>query len=568
MNENDIEMKGVQEGRSTFNAYRDSDLDISQTLRGKMKSAKTAPAGCCCCKDDVLGTVWYNALVILGLLAWAVLILLETLTSVAVEDPHRALRLSLNAYFVVEMVFRMSACGWRDEYSSGRLKYYALDALLLAASVLLDIMSFYPDIIPLKTNLVIELSVNAARIVVRVYVGYLGFTRGARRLVGGRKRRYIQDGFDLDLTYIEPQLIAMGLPSIKYEGLYRNPLSEVVRFFNTKHGNRFQIYNLCEERSYPEEGFKGRVRRFGFDDHNPPPLSLLVRLCHEASQFIQEDKKNVVAIHCKGGKGRTGVVTAAILMKLHSNWVAEKALLRFALMRTNDDVSQAKRVGVDGPSQRRYVEYWEKIRHVRAATALEKLSKKGITCKFKRLSLYNINVPHRLLATQAAGDSKDERVLSWTLMVTNYWYSKKEGGEEKLSYTFHADTVGVDTDVSRDGVSFTIKSWEKKVKSLALTGDVRFQVYPINVEKHHDASPFVEFWVHTSFLSASGQLTLRKADLDHVFRSTKIDNEFNVQLEYTPATATWEPFDEAKDAKASPRSVDSFDDIQFEVDDF
>jgi len=108
----------------------------------------------------------------------------------------------------------------------------------------------------------------------------------------------------------------MGLPSVKYEGLYRNPLKQVTKFFNTRHPEKYRIYNLCEERDYPEDGFHGRVRRFGFDDHNPPPLSLLVRLCNEASEFLTEDKKNVVAIHCKGGKGRTGVVTASILLKL------------------------------------------------------------------------------------------------------------------------------------------------------------------------------------------------------------------------------------------------------------
>lgn len=40
------------------------------------------------------------------------------------------------------------------------------------------------------------------RIVMRIFVGYIGLTKGARRLVGGKKRRFIGEGFDLDLTYI------------------------------------------------------------------------------------------------------------------------------------------------------------------------------------------------------------------------------------------------------------------------------------------------------------------------------------------------------------------------------
>ncbi len=44
--------------------------------------------------------------------------------------------------------------------------------------------------------------------------------------LGGR-HRFKEDGFDLDLTYITPRLIAMGLPSFGVEATYRNPAPEV-----------------------------------------------------------------------------------------------------------------------------------------------------------------------------------------------------------------------------------------------------------------------------------------------------------------------------------------------------
>ena len=106
----------------------------------------------------------------------------------------------------------------------------------------------------------------------------------------------------------------MGFPSEQIEGVYRNPMSEVIAFLEANHKGNYMVYNLCSERSYDPAKFGRRVQVFPFDDHNPPPLRMLADFCAHVTDWFDEDPANVAVIHCKAGKGRTGVMISALLL--------------------------------------------------------------------------------------------------------------------------------------------------------------------------------------------------------------------------------------------------------------
>ncbi|RLN87304.1 hypothetical protein BBJ28_00016666 [Nothophytophthora sp. Chile5] len=183
-----------------------------------------------------------------------------------------------------------------------------------------------------------------------------GLTNRLKHLVSKEKRRFSADGFDLDLTYVTQHLVALGYPAEKLEGIYRNHYRDVFCFFEQRHAGRYRVYNLCAERRYaPEAKFHGRVAEFGFDDHSPPPLALLFPFCRDVHAWLQSHPDNVVAVHCKAGKGRTGVMLCAYMLYARTWRSAHGALEYFAAARS------LKLQGVTILSQRRFVGYFAEL---------------------------------------------------------------------------------------------------------------------------------------------------------------------------------------------------------------
>jgi hypothetical protein len=165
-------------------------------------------------------------------------------------------------------------------------------------------------------------------------------------------------GVDLDLTMVHPRIVAMGFPAVGLDACYRNPRDDVVAFVRENFGSNFRVYNLCSEpdRQYDPAVFSALAyQRVQWPDHLPPTLRMLRTLIADACAFLESDAANLVLVHCKAGKGRTGTVICCLLLAIGAAADAERAIAMFGDARTKDSK------GLTIPSQRRYVAYFAEV---------------------------------------------------------------------------------------------------------------------------------------------------------------------------------------------------------------
>jgi protein-tyrosine phosphatase len=177
-----------------------------------------------------------------------------------------------------------------------------------------------------------------------------------KRLVSKQKRRFHDSDFDLDMSYITEKVIAMGFPSTGVQALYRNSLADIIKFFKTKHNDIVKVYNLCieKDRIYNKDIFpNSKVGLFPATDHNPSPIKLILEFCIDICLYLIKNPKGVAAVHCKAGKGRTGVMICSYLVFSGLCKNCEQAFRYYGRMRTKNNT------GVTIASQRRYIRYFE-----------------------------------------------------------------------------------------------------------------------------------------------------------------------------------------------------------------
>uniref|UniRef100_A0A663MG61 Tensin 3 n=1 Tax=Athene cunicularia TaxID=194338 RepID=A0A663MG61_ATHCN len=164
----------------------------------------------------------------------------------------------------------------------------------------------------------------------------------------------MEEGYELDLTYITERIIAVSFPASCSEETYLHNLQDVTRMLKSKHGDNYLVLNLSEKRyDLAKLNPKVLIMDVGWPDLHAPPLDKVCTICKAMESWLNNDPQHVVVIHCRGGKGRIGVVISSYMHFTNVSASADQALDRFAMKKFFDDKVSA----LMQPSQRRYVQF-------------------------------------------------------------------------------------------------------------------------------------------------------------------------------------------------------------------
>ncbi|XP_019896684.2 tensin-1 isoform X5 [Esox lucius] len=192
------------------------------------------------------------------------------------------------------------------------------------------------------------------------HVETMGSTKSSKSMESRRRPsrtvsllQALDETYEVDLLYITERIIAVSFPSCVEETSYTANLREVASMLRSKHQDNYLLFNLSEKR-YDINQLNPKVLDLGWPDHHAPALDKICSICKAMDTWLSADGRNVVVIHNKGNRGRTGVVVAAYMHYSNISASADQALDRFAMKRFYED----KVLPVGQPSQKRYVEYF------------------------------------------------------------------------------------------------------------------------------------------------------------------------------------------------------------------
>lgn len=336
----------------------------------------------------------------------------------------------------------------------------------------------------------------------------------------------------LDLSYIpygqgQQRIIAMCLPSGGggMDFLLRNDATEVGAYLDSRHKGCYKVYNLTEH-AHPDhvrEIFHGATVHIPIPDHNVPRFDQIVSFCEDAFEFLESSPNNIVAVHCKAGKGRTGVMIVSLLLYSGACKTIQEALDTFSKARSEltvvkmdekggkDEIAR----GVDQASQLRWLEYWQRFMY--------EILRDDIT---NQAQLDKLRSSVKLLRSVTVFDmgtaNVDRSSYPPPYIIVREWGYKGNGG---LQICRRACTKEKPIPNGR-------KLYYDFPDSVCV-GEVKLEFWDIGVIKD---SVSYRCWVHPYFIGHTNRLVLKKSQIDDVWNSSKYGSSFRIELLFADTT--------------------------------
>ncbi|XP_025068058.1 tensin-2 [Alligator sinensis] len=295
----------------------------------------------------------------------------------------------------------------------------------------------------------------------------------------------MERAYDLDLTYITERIISVFFPPGLEEQRYRGHLREVAQMLKSKHEDKYTLFNLSEKR-HDIARLNPKVQEFGWPDGHAPPLDRICSICKAMESWLHAHPQHVAVLHCKGNKGKTGVIVAAYMHYSKISASPDQALSTLAMRKfCEDKVSAALQ-----PSQRRYINYFSG------------LLSGAIKMNSHTLFLHHVRVP-ALPAFEARGGYQPFLKIYQSMQLERLTLGSLTGpGTQKLCITLEP--------------------------ALLLKGDVMVKCYH---RQSHGAERDVVFRVqfHTCTVHGS-QLWFSKDELDEAWTDERFPFEASVEF--------------------------------------
>eukprot|EP00300_Choanocystis_sp_HF-7_P042002 c8777_g1_i1.p1 GENE.c8777_g1_i1~~c8777_g1_i1.p1 ORF type:complete len:640 (-),score=145.71 c8777_g1_i1:76-1716(-) len=176
-------------------------------------------------------------------------------------------------------------------------------------------------------------------------------TNKVRQLVLGERAGMAKD----DIVEISEQIVSMRLPVTKLEQMYRNPLEEIIAYLEAQYGlEHIKVFSLARNPLLDPAQFNNQVAEFVLPDTFVLSISTIHQLCTSASNWMNQDKRNLVVVQCSDGISGSGFIIGCLLLYLSRAESADQALVAYSLIRSPHSDGLAPYL----PSQIRYARYY------------------------------------------------------------------------------------------------------------------------------------------------------------------------------------------------------------------